>query len=163
MLDKEMVDYVLMYMIRMGHKNLNYVYCGGYEGNFGLSSNLFVSARVMEEASALKRKWEKETNYIAATGGDSDMGSIASSAAAAHRLGSLHALRRRRQAFNQGHGGFLQRHPALDERKRTGRRMGHWNQDVRREDGHLHAGSARRMFAKLPQPLITAYQYKVRE
>ena len=30
----------------------------------------------MEEASALKTKWELETNHIAATGGDSDMGSI---------------------------------------------------------------------------------------
>ena len=45
----------------LGHKNLNYTLCGAYEGNFGLSSNVFVSTAVMEEASALKDKWAKET------------------------------------------------------------------------------------------------------
>lgn len=41
---------------------------------------------------------------------------------------------------------------------------GHWNQVPRREDGYGFTREQRdEMFAKLPQPLVTAYQYKVRE
>jgi glycolate oxidase len=65
MLDQDVKDWVLLYLLRLGHKNLNYTLCGSYEGNFGLSSNIFVSSSLMEEASALKKAWEDKTSYIA--------------------------------------------------------------------------------------------------
>lgn len=42
--------------------------------------------------------------------------------------------------------------------------MGHWNQDLRREDGLGFTQEEHdAMYVKLPQPLVTAYQYKVRD
>lgn len=165
MMDKEMVDYVLLYLIRMGHKNLNFVMCGGYEGNFGLSGNLFVSAKVMEEATALKRKWELETPYIAATGGDSDMGSICI-------IGGGGPTGWEFFTFFDGHdkpsikgtADFFNDTQRWMSEKGLGVDMGHWNQDLRREDGYGFTQEEHdAMYEKLPQPLVTAYQYKVRE
>lgn len=165
MMDKEMVDYVLLYLIRLGHKNLNYVLCGAYEGNFGLSGNVFVSASVMEEASALKKKWETEKTCIAATGGDSDMGSVCIIGGGgptgweffvnfdAHDKESI-----------KGTADFINDTQRWMYEKGLGVDMGHWNQDLRREDGFGFTQEEHdAMYVKLAQPLVTAYQYKVRE
>ena len=77
-LEKDHENYLLTYLIRLGHKNLNYVLCGSYEGHYGLCGhNQVVSASVMEEASAIREKAQQEGTYMAATGGDSMMGSLA--------------------------------------------------------------------------------------
>jgi hypothetical protein len=48
--------------------------------------------------------------------------------------------------------------------KKLGVDTGRWNRDLRRPDGYGFTQEQRdEMFAKLPQPLVTAYQYKVRE
>ncbi|MDR2356335.1 MAG: FAD-binding oxidoreductase, partial [Clostridiales Family XIII bacterium] len=47
MLEKDMRDFVLLYLLRLGRKNYNYTLCGSYEGNFGLSPNVFVAAPLM--------------------------------------------------------------------------------------------------------------------
>jgi hypothetical protein len=165
MMDKEMVDYVLMYLIRMGHKNLNFVMCGAYEGNFGLSGNLFVSSRVMEEAAALKRKWELETPYIAATGGDSDMGSICIIGGGGPTGWEFFTFfDAYDKASIKGTADFFNDSQRWMIEKGLGVDMGHWNQDLRKEDGHGFSQDEHdEMFMKLPQPLITAYQYKIRE
>ena len=64
MLDPDIAAWNLLYLLRLGHKNLNFTLCGSYEGNFGLSSNVLSSSSVMEEAAALKRKWELETHIL---------------------------------------------------------------------------------------------------
>ena len=65
-----------LYLTRLGHKNLNYVMCGAYEGTFGLSGNIWKAIQVAEEAIAQKRKWEVEHTDIVANGGDSAMGCL---------------------------------------------------------------------------------------
>lgn len=75
-LEPDIEKWIMLYLIRMGRKNLNFVMCGAYEGCFGLHSDIWVSGGLIEEAAELKRKWEKETTAIAATGGDSAMLSI---------------------------------------------------------------------------------------
>jgi len=165
MMGKEMVDYVLLYLIRMGHKNLNFVMCGGYEGNFGLSSNMFVSSRLMEEASALKRKWETETSYIAATGGDSDMGSISIIGGGGPTGWEFftHFDAYDKESI-KGTAAFFNDTQRWMNEKGLGVDMGHWNQDVRKEDGYNFSQEEHdAMYIKLPQPLVTVYQYKVRE
>ncbi|OHE64666.1 MAG: hypothetical protein A2Y36_12190 [Treponema sp. GWA1_62_8] len=165
MLEKDMMDYVLLYLIRLGHKNLNYALCGAYEGNYGLSGNMFVSAKVMEEAAALKRKWELEHTHIAAHGGDSDMGSISIIGGGgptgweyftnfdAHDKASI-----------KGTADFFNETQRWMTEKGLGVDMGHWNQDLRREDGYGFTQEQHdEMYVKLPQPLVTVYQYKVRE
>jgi hypothetical protein len=165
MMEKEMADYALLYLLRLGHKNLNFVMCGGYEGNFGLSSNLFVSSRLMEEASALKRKWETETSYIAATGGDSDMGSITIIGGGGPTGWEFFTYF---DAYDKesikGTAAFFNDTQRWMNEKGLGVDMGHWNQDVRKEDGYNFSQEEHdAMYVKLPQPLVTVYQYKVRE
>jgi glycolate oxidase len=165
MLEKDMMDYVLLYLIRMGHKNLNFLLCGAYEGNFGLSGNVFVSARLMEEAAALKKKWEQETPYIAQHGGDSDMGSVTIIGGGgptgwefftnydAHDKESI-----------KGTYAFFKDTQRWMHEKKLGVDMGFWNQDLRHEDGYWFTQQEHdELYSKLPQPLVTAYQYKLRE
>jgi hypothetical protein len=165
MMDKEMMDYVLLYLIRLGHKNLNYVMCGAYEGNFGLSGNLFVSSKLMEEASALKRKWDVEKTCIAATGGDSDMGSVciigSGGVTGWEFFVNFDAYDK---ASIKGTADFFNDTQRWMTEKKLGVDMGHWNQDLRRPDGYGFTQEEHdAMYIKLAQPLITAYQYKVRE
>lgn len=165
MMDKEMMDYVLLYLLRLGHKNLNYVMCGAYEGNFGMSSNLFVATKLMEEASALKRKWEVETPYIAATGGDSEMGSITIIGGGGPTGWEFFT---NFDAYDKesikGTAAFFNDTQRWMNEKGLGVDMGHWNQDLRKEDGRGFTQEEHdNMYINLAQPLVTAYQYKIRE
>lgn len=165
MRDKEMDDYVLLYLLRMGHKNLNYVLCGAYEGNFGLSSNVFVSSGVMEEATELKRKWETETTHIAAVGGDSDMGSLTIIGGGGPTGWEFFT---HFDAYDKetikGTAAFIDDTQRWMNKKGLGVDMGRWNQDVRKEDGYYVTQEQQdEMYVKLAQPLVAAYQWKVRE
>jgi hypothetical protein len=165
MMEKDMHDFVLLYLLRLGRKNYNYTLCGSYEGNFGLSANVFVAAPLMEEASALKRKWEQEHTSVAAVGGDSDMGSVS----------------------GIGGGGttgweFFVHFDAYDKDSITGSRelidetqkwmlgkglgadFGRWNSDARRPDGYNYTQEEHdAIYKNLPQPLLAEYQWKIRE
>jgi hypothetical protein len=165
MMDKEMDDFVLLYLIRMGRKNLNYVLCGAYEGNYGLSSNVFVSSGVMEEAAELKRKWETETTHIAAVGGDSDMGSLTIIGGGGPTGWEFFT---HFDAYDKetikGTAAFINDTQRWMNEKGLGVDMGRWNQDVRREDGYYVTQEQQdEMYVKLAQPLVAAYQWKVRK
>jgi glycolate oxidase len=165
MLDPEIHDWVLMYLLRMGHKNLNFVLCGGYEGNFGLSSNLFTSASVMEEASALKKKWEDEYGHIAAVGGDSDMGSITIMGGGGSTGWEFFThFDAYDKSSVKGTADFFNASQAWMTDKGLGLDMGKWNQSARRPDGYdFSQEEQNQMFSTLPQPLVAVYQYKVRQ
>lgn len=165
MQDPELAAWNLLYLIRLGHKNLNYVMCGAYEGNFGLSSNVFVSASYMEEAAALKRKWELETTAIAATGGDSDMGSISTLGG-----GGLTGWEffTNFDAYDKssikGTADFFNDTQRWMHEKGLGVDMGKWNESARREDGYNFTQEEHNaIFKNLPQPEVASYQWKVRE
>jgi glycolate oxidase len=165
MLDKEMMDYVLLYLIRLGHKNLNYTLCGSYEGNFGLAPNVFVSAGVMEEASELKDKWAKTHAAIADTGGDSDMGSLSiiggGGATGWEFFVNFDAYDK---ASIAGTRELIDETQKWMHSKKLGVDMGRWNQDARKEDGCDYTQQEHdALFIKAAQPLVFAYQWKVRE
>ncbi len=165
MLDPDIHDWLLMYLLRMGHKNLNYTLCGAYEGNFGLSGNLFTSASVMEEASALKKKWEEETDCMAQVGGDSDMGSITIMGGGGSTGWEFFT---HFDAYDKksitGTAEFFNATQEWMSQKKLGVDMGKWNQSARREDGYDYTQDQQdAMFSKMPQPLLAYYQYRVRE
>ncbi|MBN2625239.1 MAG: FAD-binding oxidoreductase [Spirochaetales bacterium] len=165
MLEKEKHDYALAYMTRLGHKNLNYVMCGAYEGTFGLSGNVWKTIQVVEEASAQKRKWETEHTCIAATGGDSAMGGVSSLGGGgatgwefftnfdSYELESV-----------QGTSDMVDENQAFHNKYAFGPDFCRWNSDVRHVNGYSYTQEEHdEMFAKAPQPWIYAYQYKIRE
>lgn len=75
MLEPEIYDWTLSYLIRLGHKNLNLVYGGGYDGCFGLQGTPDYGTQFIEEVAEFKRKWEAKGKIVAA-GGDCAMGGI---------------------------------------------------------------------------------------
>jgi len=165
MKEKDLEDYVLLYLLRLGHKNLNYTLCGSYEGNFGLSSNVFVSTSVIEEASELKDKWAKTHTAIADTGGDSDMGSLCLQGGGGPMgwefFVNFDAYDR---STIKGTCEFIDETQKWMTKKGLGVDMGRWNQDVRRADGlNFTQEEHDAMYVNAPQPLFLAYQWKVRE
>jgi glycolate oxidase len=73
--DPDLNKWSLLYMIRLGHKNLNLVYGGGYDGCFGLGGPPDYGTQHVEEATSFKAQWEKKGKIVAA-GGDGMMGGI---------------------------------------------------------------------------------------
>ena len=165
MMDKDINDWVLMYLLRMGHKNLNYVLCGAYEGNYGLSGNVFISSSVIEEASALKKKWEEKHTHIARVGGDSDMGSITIMGGGGSTGWEFftHFDSYEKESV-EGATDFFNKTQEWMNEKKLGVDMAKWNQTARRPDGYYFSQEEQdEMFSKLAQPLVAYYQYKVRE
>ena len=165
MLDKELNDFVLLYMLRLGRKNYNFTLCGAFEGNFGLSSNVFIAAPLMEEAAALKLKWEQEFNYFASVGGDSDMGSVSGLGGGGTTGWEFFT---HFDAFDrESISGTKEFFDATQEwmySKGLGADMGRWNVEARREDGyHYTQAQHDEIFKNLPQPALGEYQYKIRE
>ena len=164
--EKEMENYTLMYLLRLGHKNLNFVMCGSYEGNFGLSGNVFVSSAVMEEASALKREWEEKPNGpIATVGGDSDMGSITITGGGGTTGWEFFT---HYDAYDKssikGCADFFNASQEWMNKKKLGVDMGKWNQTARKADGYYYSQEEHNeIHKKLPQPMIAGYQFMVRE
>jgi glycolate oxidase len=72
-------NWMLLYLLRLGHKNLNFVFAGGYEGCYGLNGSPDFGTRHIEEASAFKAEWEKKDTFMVDQGGDSAMGPIGGS------------------------------------------------------------------------------------
>jgi hypothetical protein len=79
MLEPDLHDWSALYMIRLGHKNLNLVYGGGYDGCFGLGGSpdfgTSDTPERVEQVTTFKKEWEKKGNIVA-SGGDAMMGGI---------------------------------------------------------------------------------------
>jgi glycolate oxidase len=75
--EPDIKDWSLLFLLRLGHKNLNFVFAGGYEGSFGITGIPDYSCPKVEKAAEFKRKWEQEHDSFAAAGGDCMMGGMA--------------------------------------------------------------------------------------
>lgn len=69
-------DWSLLFLVRLGHKNLNFVFAGGYEGAFGVGGTPDYSCARVEIAADFKKKWEQEHDHFVAAGGDCMMGGM---------------------------------------------------------------------------------------
>ena len=165
MLQPDIAKWTLLYLLRLGHKNLNYTLCGSYEGNFGLSPNVYVTTALMEEAHGIKEKYAKEHPYIADTGGDSDMGSVSILGGGGVTGWEFFVCFDRYDKESiTGTDAFINQTQEWMTEKKLGADMGRWNQNARRPDGYYYSQEEHnQMMAKLPQPLVTQYQFKVRE
>jgi glycolate oxidase len=164
-LQKDIEDFVKLYMLRLGRKNYNFTLCGAYEGSFGLSSNVFVAAPLMEEAAAIKREWEQTHTGIAAVGGDSDMGSVSGIGGGgttgweffmqfdAFEKDSIKDT----CAFVDVSQSFMMKHG-------FGADFCRWNDDTRQPDGYDYTQEQHDGFyGKIAQPALAEYQWKIRE
>jgi glycolate oxidase len=66
--EPDVADWTLLYMVRLGHKNLNLVFGGSYDGCFGLVGAADYGAPRAEEAGQFKKEWEQRGAVVAAGG-----------------------------------------------------------------------------------------------
>ncbi|HPJ03098.1 MAG TPA: FAD-binding oxidoreductase [Candidatus Limiplasma sp.] len=165
MLEKDMHDSALLYLTRLGHKNLNYVMCGAYEGTFGLTGNVWKAIEVAEEAAGMKKHWEQTYTHIAATGGDSSMGGVSSIGGGGSTGWEFFT---NFDAYDKesvrGTAKFVDGNQQMHNKYAFGPDFCRWNSDVRHMDGYSYTQEEHNeMFSKAPQPWVFAYQYKIRE
>jgi len=164
-LQPDIEDFVKLYLLRLGRKNYNYTLCSSYEGNFGLSPNVWVAAPLMEEAAALKKEWEQTHTDIAAVGGDSDMGSMSGIGGGGTTGWEFFV---HFDAFDidsiEGADRHIDRTQEWMHEKGLGADFGRWNADVRKNDGYCYSQEEHDAFySKIPQPALATYQWKIRE
>lgn len=167
-MEPDMNEWMLMFYLRLGHKNLNFVYCGGYEGHLGLAaSNIIFSAQICEEAFALRKKWFAEGHTgMANIGGDSALNVISKTSGAAgfspweffgHFDPSDEASVADTRAF------FDITHKWMGERN-LGPDFCRKNADIRGADGYcVSQEKHNEMYAKKPYSLPEQYQWKMNE
>lgn len=73
--DQETRDYMLSYMLRLGHKSLNLAFGGGYDGSFCQFGPPDFQTTFYEGATLFKKEWEKKGAMVEA-GGDCGMGGM---------------------------------------------------------------------------------------
>jgi len=73
--DPEVKKWSLLFMVRLGHKSLNLVYGGGYDGSFCQFGTPDFVIKYAKKGSELKSEWEKK-GAMAEAGGDCGMGGI---------------------------------------------------------------------------------------
>ncbi|MBR4231582.1 MAG: FAD-binding oxidoreductase [Oscillospiraceae bacterium] len=167
MLQPEVHDWVLLYLLRLGHKNLNYTLCSSYEGSGGLSNNVFVTSKVMEEYHELREEFDKTHNGLAATGGDSEMGALSTLGGGGITGYEFFQWfdRHDRQSIKDC-CDFIQNYSQkLCDKYGFGADMGNWNMTARHPDtGYYYTQDEQNaMFVNSPQPGLQIYQYLVKK
>lgn len=167
MLQDNIHDWVALYLLRLGHKNLNYTLCSSYEGSGGLSNNVFITSKVMEEYHELREEFDKTHTGLAATGGDSEMGAL--SVLGGGGITGYEFFqwfdRHDRNSIKDA-CDFIQNYSQkLCNKYGFGADMGNWNMTARHpETGYYYSQEEQNeMFKGLAQPMVAGYQYLVKK
>ena len=162
--EPEIHDWALLYLIRLGHKNLNMVYGGSYDGCFGLLGAADFGAQNVEEAGKFKKKWEKR-GAVVQGGGDCTMGPIGGQGGGGTCLWENFTNFDPYDQFSTE--GTLELFDAATEygvKRGWGVGMEKWNAQNRGPDGRTTPkGERDRIHLSAPQPNVFRYQHKVRE
>ncbi len=160
----EVNPWMLLYLIRLGHKNLNLVFGGSYDGCFGLLGAADLGAANAEEAGAFKKEWEKR-GAIVAGGGDCMMGPIGGQGGGGTCLWENFTCFDPYDKFSTD--GTLEFFDACTEfglEKGWGVGMEKWNAQARGPDGKTPPREVRdRIHLSNPQPSAFRYQHRIRE
>jgi hypothetical protein len=157
-------DWSLLFLLRLGHKNLNFVFAGGYEGGFGIVGIPDYSCPKVEIAADFKREWEQEHDAIAAAGGDCMMGSMGGFGGGGITAwesfthfdsGDKESVKGTHQYFEVSSNFGMENGLGAMERMYS---------ISRRDDGYgLSKEEQEKKASAFPQPLVYEYQWKIRE
>ncbi|MBP1706328.1 MAG: GlcD [Chloroflexi bacterium] len=162
--DPDIKDWSLLFLLRLGHKNLNFVFAGGYEGAFGIGGCPDYSCPRVELAAEFKRKWEKEHDSFVAAGGDTMMGGMAGIGG-----GGVTAWENFTHFDSHDRRSVTETHEYFELSSKFGREHGLGAMErmyaiSRRDDGYgLTKEEHEKKAAAFPQPLVFEYQWKIRE
>jgi glycolate oxidase len=163
MLDPVIHDWSLLYLVRLGHKNLNLVFGGSYDGAFGLLGAIDWGAMHAEEAAAFKAEWERHGAIVQA-GGDCMMGPIGGQGGGGTGLWeNFTCFDPHDRASVEGTLEFFQAASRFGIDRGWGVGMEAWNAVARGPDGRTTPKDERdRMHLASPQPEVFRYQARVR-
>lgn len=157
-------NWSLLFLLRLGHKNLNFVFAGGYEGGFGIGGVPDYSCPKVETAAEFKRKWEQEHDAFAAAGGDCMMGGMAGIGG-----GGLTAWENFYHFDSHDEKSVKETHEYFEVSSRFGIENGlgameRMYSNSRHDDGYaLTKEEQEKKLSTSVQPLIYEYQWKIRE
>jgi len=162
--DPHMHDYTLLYMIRLGHKNLNLVYGGSYDGCFGLLGSADFGTSNVEEAGEFKKEWEKH-GAVVQGGGDCMMGPIGGQGGGGSCLWENFTNFDPYDKFStEGTRELFDAATEYGVKRGWGVGMEKWNGQNRGPDGRTPPKEERdEIHRSAPQPNVFRYQHKVRE
>jgi hypothetical protein len=162
--EPEINGWMLLYMIRLGHKNLNLVFGGSYDGCFGLLGTADFGTSHVEEAAGFKKKWEKHGAMVQA-GGDCMMGPIGGQGGGGTCLWENFTCFDPYDRFStEGTLEFFDACTAFGLEKGWGVGMEKWNSQARGLDGRTAPKEERdRIHLSAPQPDVFRYQHRIRE
>jgi glycolate oxidase len=160
----EIHDWALLYLIRLGHKNLNLVFGGSYDGCFGLVGAADFGASNAEEAGQFKKEWEKQGAIVQA-GGDCSMGPIGGQGGGGTCLWENFTCFDPHDRFStEGTLEFFNAATVYGIKRGWGVGMEKWNSVARGPDGKTTPKEERdRIHLSAPQPDVFRYQHKVKE
>lgn len=162
--DPDIQRWALLYLIRLGHKNLNFVYGGHYEGCFGMMGVPDFGTAHVEEVAAFKAEWEKK-GAIAAAGGDCMMGGLGSMGGGGSCTWEnfTHFDPYEKESV-EGTLDFFNASSKYGLEKGLGPGMEKANDNARSPDGRETPKEIReKMLAGSPQPMVFRYQQKIKE
>lgn len=162
--EPDIKNWNLLYLTRMGHKNINFVMAGAYEGCFGLFGHQDFGSQRVEEAGDLKRKWERESTAIATTGESAmlALGGLGGGGTLGWEVFINFDSHDKESC--EGTFEFFKATTKMCREKGWGPDMGSWCADSRGPDGYgVPQEQQNAMYMHAPQPLLFNYQWKVRE
>jgi glycolate oxidase len=162
--EPEIHDWALLYLIRLGHKNLNLVFGGSYDGCFGLLGAPDYGTSNVEEAGQFKKEWEQHGAIVEA-GGDCMMGPIGGQGGGGTCLWENFTCFDPSDKFStEGTLEFFDAATEYGIKQGWGVGMEKWNSQNRGPDGRTTPKEERdRIHLSAPQPNVFRYQHKVRE
>jgi hypothetical protein len=162
--DPEINPWMLLYLIRLGHKNLNLVFGGSYDGCFGLLGAADYGTENAEEAGLFKKEWEKQGAIVAA-GGDCMMGPIGGQGGGGTCLWeNFTCFDPYDRTSVEGTREFFDACTQYGLEKGWGVGMEKWNDQARGPDGRTSPKEIRdKIHLSHPQPSIFRYQHRIRE
>jgi len=168
MLEPDRHNWSLLYMLRLGHKNLNLVYGGGYDGCFGLGGTpdfgTSEEPERVEQVTAFKCEWEKKGNIVA-SGGDAMMGGIGGMGGGGMTMWeNFTHFDPHNKASTEGTMEFFDAATDYGVKKGWGPGMEKMNAYARGRDGRSTAKEIRdRILEASAQPEAFRYQRKIKE
>lgn len=162
--DPALRNWSLLYLVKLGHKNLNLVYAGGYDGCFGLLGPPDYGTQYVEEAADFKKEWEKK-DIVVAGGGDCMMGGIATIGGGATTVWeNFTCWDPYDKESTEGAFEFFEASSKYGVGRNWGPGMERVNVVSRGNDGYETPKEVReRILSASPQPEVFHYQRKIRE
>jgi FAD/FMN-containing dehydrogenase len=161
--DPSIQDWSLLYLVRLGHKNLNLVFGGSYDGCFGLLGPMDFGASHAEEAAQFKKAWEPKGAMVQA-GGDCMMGPIGGQGGGGTGLWeNFTCFDPHDRISTEGTLEFFDAATRYGLERGWGVGMEKWNSVARGPDGKTTPREERdRIHLGSPQPVVFRYQDKIR-